>query len=160
MISFQVAHLFLVKDNTENYVKVPSEGELGCIFIKAVRSCREIRYDYFMKLDENVSLERVLQYHKKMYQTEHKKFRQKYPDFIKHYILNWEMFDTSTSSHDLVEQLQDRIEKRLVKHGRVAMSICVDQHTVTGCFDREVRCAECFFFFFQSITTLIQMPIL
>ncbi len=86
-------------------------------------------------------------------------FRKMYPDFIKHYILNWEVFDTSTSSHDVVEKLQDKIEERLVKHNRVVVSFCLDQHTVTGCFDKEVRCAD-FFFFFRSIVTLIQMPLL
>jgi hypothetical protein len=84
MISFQVAHLFLVKDRIKNYVKVPSEEELGYIFIKTAPRVSEIREYRWMKPEENVSLEMVLQYHKQMYQTEKKKLRESYPDFIKH----------------------------------------------------------------------------
>jgi hypothetical protein len=91
---------------------------------------------------EPVNLMDVLDNWKAMYNEKgaaRKQFRTWFPNFNKQYIRHWSPFEgTLSRNKDMLKKLRENVEKCLLRDVRVAISIYLNEHYVTGCFDTEV----------------------
>jgi hypothetical protein len=122
----------------------PTDDKLARIFADAAPRMRVMRER--LKLDPNktefTALDAMLVIYKKMYNdqgSEYNQLRSWFPFRSKH-ILNQEfVHGTMSGEPDVLKRIQEKVEQRLTTQERCAVSIYVNEHYITGCFDTKVR---------------------
>jgi hypothetical protein len=132
-----VAHLFIIDGP-------PTNEDLALIFANAAPRMRFMRERLGQNPDncESTCLTDVLDNWRAMYREggkEKKQFRNWFPKFRKRYIMQWSRVGGALSRNkNTLPQLRESVEKCLRQDERCAISIYLNEHYVTGCFDTVV----------------------
>ncbi len=116
----------------------PTDDNLARIFADAAPRMRIMRER--LGLDPNktefAALDAMLAIYKNMFYQ----FRLWFPRFRSPHILDQEfVHGTMSGEPDVLKRIQEKVEQRLLRRERCAVSIYVNEHYITGCFDTKVR---------------------
>ncbi len=122
----------------------PTDDDLARIFADAAPRMRIMRER--IGLDPNktefAALDAMLDIYKKMFNDKsgHNQLRSWFPHFRSPHILNQEfVHETMSGEPDELKRIREKVEQRLLTQERYEVSIYVNEHYITGCFDTKVR---------------------